>query len=195
MQLIGRVTRLQVQRSRMKEGVRGARRYDPAPLLEVHELFVARAGAVGRTPAGPVVDVHHEDHPDTRRRRGNGLCLLSVQQYAALRARYGNHLVDGVAGENLLLDLADGHTGDLPATLRVETDEGSVVLQDVAPAAPCVEFTRFVLRRGGPGVDGEVRRALAELDGGARGFYATVQGQGVVRPGAAVWAGSGARAG
>jgi XTP/dITP diphosphohydrolase len=37
--------------------------YDPAPLLEVEALEVGRGASVGQTPDGPVLDVHHADHP------------------------------------------------------------------------------------------------------------------------------------
>ena len=187
MEILGTVARLQVQRSRLKPGPRGARTYDPAPLLAVTALEIGPRGAVGLTDAGRVVDVHHADHPDTRNAAlRNGLSLLPRAHYDRLRARYGPHLADGVAGESLLLDTAGPwRIEDLTGELLLETDEGSVTLNQVVVAEPCVEFTRWVL--GLPAAAGtppEVLAGLADLGAGARGFYAVVTGSGTVRAGA-----------
>ena len=177
MQVLGTVVRLQVQRSRLKP----ARVYDPAPLLEVDALEVGPRGVVGVTADGPVLDVHHADHPDTRHRGRNGLSLLPRAHYDELRSRYGDHLVDGAAGESLLIETA-GPWRSLDGPLLVETvDSGVLELTDPLPAAPCVEFTRFCL---GGGTDDELRAALDHLDGGTRGFYVSTAGSGRVAVGA-----------
>jgi hypothetical protein len=184
---LGTVARLQVQRSRLKPGPAVSRAYAPAPLLEVEALEVGPRGVVGQTTDGPVLDVHHADHPDSRNRRlGNGLSLLPRGSYAALRARYGPHLVDGVAGESLLLDTAGAWTeADLGDRLLLETVDGELLeLLDVGAAPPCVEFSRFCLRLPPGPVGDDVRQALVDLDGGARGFYAAVRGTGRVERGA-----------
>ena len=186
LELIGTVVRLQVQRSRLKPGPRGARVYDPSPLLEVAALLVGPHGVVGLTDEGPVLDVHHADHPDTRNvRRINGLSLLPRAHYGALRARYGGHLLDGVAGESLLLDTGRcWRAEDLTGPLVLETTDGLLPLHDVRVAAPCVEFSRFCLRHGPGPVDDRVMQAMAHLDDGARGFYVRAAGEGRVEVGA-----------
>jgi hypothetical protein len=125
-ELIGTVVRLQVQRSRLKPGPATTRLYDPAPLLEVVALDVGPRGVVGVTESGPLLDVHHADHTDSRNRRlRNGLSLLPRPHYAALRARFGGHLVDGIAGESVLLDTPSVWDADGPAgTLLLETADG-----------------------------------------------------------------------
>ena len=187
--LIGTVRRLQVQGARLKPGRALTRRYDPSPLREVEALEVGPRGVVGRVGAERILDVHHADHPDTRNvRLGNGLSLLPLLHYARLRAAYGPHLVDGSAGESVLLDTA-GPWGPeaLEGPLWLDTDEGLLELAAGRPAAPCVEFSRFALGRE-PGDTGpEVLGALADLDHGARGFYVTAAGEGVVRVGARLW--------
>ena len=186
-ELIGTVVRLQVQRSRLKPGPRGARVYDPAPLREVDALEVGPRGVVGRTPDGPVLDVHHADHPDSRNvKLVNGLSLLPRAHYEALRSRYGAHLVDGAAGESLLLETS-GPWPSLDGPLRLETADGELVLEDVMAAPPCVEFSRFCLGLPVGALGPEVDQALADLDGGARGFYASARGTGVVQRGARLW--------
>lgn len=177
-ELLGTVVRLQVQRSRLKPS--GA--YDPSPLLEVDALEVSPAGVVGVTPDGPVLDVHHAAHPDTRHRGGNGLSLLPRAHYEDLRSRYGDHLVDGAAGESVLLD-TDGPWRDLTGRLVLATaGGGSLELTDPVAAAPCVEFSRFCLGRSA--TQEQLRATLDHLDGGTRGFYVTAAGTGRIQRGA-----------
>ena len=181
MEVLGTVVRLQVQRSQLKPGPRATRTYDPAPLLEVDALEVGPRGVVGVVGDDRFLDVHHADHPDSRNRGDNGLSLLPRVHYDELRARYGAHLVDGAAGESLLLD-TDGPWRDLQGPLLLETaDAGMLELGEPAAAAPCVEFSRFCL---GGGSDEQVRAALEHLDGGTRGFYVTATGSGRVARGA-----------
>ena len=189
-QLLGTVVRLQVQRSRLKPGPRGARVYDPAPLLEVDALGVGPRGVVGLTADGPVLDVHHAVHPDTRNRRlANGLSLLPRVHSDALRARYGEHLVDGAAGESLLLDTDGPWTeDDLAGPLHLETaDGGLLALTGAMAAPPCVEFSRFCLGLPVAALGPEVDQALVDLDGGARGFYVQAQGTARIEAGARLW--------
>jgi hypothetical protein len=190
MGLLGTVVRLQVQRSRLKPGPRGARVYDPAPLLEVPALEVGPRGVVGLTPDGPLLDVHSADHPDSRNvRLVNGLSLLPRAHYETLRARYGSHLVDGTAGESLLLDTVGSWTeADLAGELHLEAADGEVlVLTGATAAAPCVEFSRFCLGLPLGPVGPDVEQALVDLDGGARGFYASAQGTARIEAGARLW--------
>ncbi|MEO6204275.1 MAG: hypothetical protein ABIO67_02670 [Mycobacteriales bacterium] len=182
MQLIGTVVRLQVQRSHLKPRPSGSGRYDPAPLLPVDALDVTERGCVGVTPAGPVVDLHHADHPESRNvRLVNGLSLLPLSNYQRLRARYGEHVVDGSAGENVLVD------GELGGDMLLELDGEPVPVTGVMAAPPCMEFSRWCLQRDDFEVDDEVRAALENLDHGARGTYARVAAPGRLVLGARVW--------
>lgn len=173
MELIGTVVRLQVQRSRLKLGPATTRVYDPSPLAEVTELELTPRGVVG----DGILDVHHADHADSRNvKLRNGLSVMTVSRYRALRERYGEHLVDGIAGESLLLDTE--HLDDL---------SGELLLDDVAmtsaAAPPCVEFSRFVLGRGAGDVGPEVLTTLRDLDEGARGYYLATSGSATIRAG------------
>lgn len=173
MELIGTVVRLQVQRSRLKPGPATTRVYDPAPLLEVASLEVGPRGVVG----DGVLDVHHADHPDSRNvKLRNGISVMTISRYRALRKTYGEHLVDGIAGESLLLDTE--HLDDLSGDLLLD---GLEVVS--APAPPCVEFSRFVLGRGAGDVGPEVLTTLKALDGGARGYYLQVSGTATLHAG------------
>ena len=150
-------------------------------------LDVGPRGVVGVTTTGPVLDVHHADHPDSRNvRLVNGLSLLTRGHYDRLRQAYGPHLVDGVAGESLLLDAVRPWSArDLQGALELETEDGWLLLGEVVPAPPCVEFSRFCLDDLTADAGGEpVQTALEQLDRGARGFYASTSGTGRVRRGA-----------
>jgi hypothetical protein len=180
MELIGTVIRLQVQRSRLKPGPATTRVYDPTPLAEVGQLELTPRGVVG----DGILDVHHADHPDSRNvKLLNGLSIMTRSRYVALRARYGAHLVDGIAGESLLLDT--DHLDDLSGQVVLTTDDGTIALT-AEPAPPCVEFTRFVLGRGAGDVGVEVMTTLEELGGGARGYYLRTDGTATIRVGAQI---------
>lgn len=187
-EVLGVVARLQLQRSPLKPGPAGARAYDPSPLVEVHELELGPRGARG--PDG-ALDAHHAGHPQSRNRRlANGVSVLTRAHYAALRARFGDHVVDGCAGETLLLDTDGPLTeADLAGTLLLDTEEDEpLALVGAQPAPPCVEFTRWLLQRGpDTPVDDAVEDALAFLQDGARGSYLTARGTGRVARGARLW--------
>lgn len=183
MELIGAVVRLQVQRSRLKPGRPAARVYDPAPLLEVGTLDLGPRGVTG----DGVLDVHHADHSDTRNNAlRNGISVMTASRYRALRSAYGERIVDGIAGESLLLDT--DHLLDLSGRLLLESDDGLIELTGEA-AAPCVEFSRFVLGRAAGDLGPEVLATLAALGDGARGYYLQTSGSGRVRAGCRLFRG------
>ena len=175
---LGRVVRLQIQRSKVKLGDKPNRVYDPAPLLAVDELTLTPEGALARLVDGSmVVDVHHPSHPDTRNLdRTNDLSVGFTSHYAAMRERYGAHLVDGCAGENILIETAGQVTqADIAGGLLIQPASGGppVWLQVVRHAPPCREFSGYAARSSEPAV---IKGALQFLDDGLRGFYCAVSG-------------------
>ena len=182
---IGVVVRLQVQRASLKAGQAPRRRYDPAPLQAVPVLLVTEAGVTGIDERGDTVaDVHHRDHPASKNRAGcNGVSVCFTSHYDQMRARFGPHLADGLAGENILVAADRRYENpELAPGLVVETADGELVaLEQVSVAAPCVEFARFALRFPDDlRPDRRVTEALAFLDAGTRGYYA-------VGPAAGAW--------
>jgi hypothetical protein len=181
MDLIGTIVKLQVQRSSLKLGERPRRWFDPAPLLSVPALALSADGVVGLPPDGePVVDVHNRVHPQTRHGSGNGISLGFTSHYAGMRARFGERLADGVAGENILVQTERDFTrGDLPPRVAIEGEGGLVRLEGVRVIEPCVEFSRYALGRlGRPAeslerVDPSVTETLVFLRFGMRGYCAT----------------------
>ncbi|SDO72997.1 hypothetical protein SAMN04515671_1850 [Nakamurella panacisegetis] len=190
-----RIVRLQVQTEPLKVGQAPLRRYDPSPIESVPRIEVAPAGVIGLRrgrPGSPVdhfgsiIDVHHVDHERTRDRKGiGGVTIMGTGDYDALRARYGDHLTEGIAGETILVDAPDGLARlEMPPAATVITADGPIVLTNVRVADPCVEFARFCLRQGpSPVVDDAVRQALADLGGGARGYRAVADRTGVIAVG------------
>lgn len=178
------IVRLQVQTDPLKPGRAPLRRYDPTPIESVPRLEISPQGVIGLGRGlGRLVDVHHVDHPATRDPRGRGgVSIMGTGDYRALRERYGEHLVEGIAGETILVEAPDGLAGlALPDMITVRTAAGALALQQVRVAEPCVEFCRFCLRQEpSPTVDDAVRQALVDLDAGARGYRAVAAGSGVV---------------
>ena len=175
MRELGCVARLQVQVEPLKRGEKPHRVYDPSLIREVDELTVTEHGVLGHVDGEdePILDAHHHDHPRSRFRGDNGISLGVLGHYTRLRERFGDHVTDGVAGENVLLD----HPGrltleDLDGGVRVLSEE-PVVLAPVVVAEPCVEFSRFVL--GDASGTTSLRAPLQELRGGMRGFYLGVR--------------------
>jgi hypothetical protein len=188
---------LQVQRSGLKNpapnGAAVARRFDPAPLLEVPALRLTPDGVLGLVDGQePIVDVHHTDHQDTRNVVVNGVSIGFTGHYAALVERFGSHLPVGVAGENVIV-ARDGVVDEatVAAGLAIRAADGELVrLYQVHAAEPCVEFTRFALRMADadPSTP-DVTEGLRFLRAGIRGFYASYAGTDVtVRAGDVLFA-------
>lgn len=184
MRVLGTVVRLQVQAASLKVGD-APRRYDPSPLQVVHALTVTPGGVVGVTgePDG-LIDVHHQDHPGTKNSGGkNGISLGFTSHYHAMRQQFGPHLSDGIAGENVLIQLADGARLVAPEELAggvmfIGDGRSPLALERVIVAAPCVEFSRFALRfPDDRKPDATVTEALRFLGNGMRGFYGAYQGE------------------
>jgi hypothetical protein len=189
---IGTVVRLQVQESSLKVGDK-PRRYDPAPIRSVPAISLDPTGVIGLAENGEtLLDVHNHDHPSSKNRGGeNGISLGFTAHYLAMRHRFGQHLADGIAGENILIE-ADRQfpLDELANGLVVEGTGGRrLELRPIIVAAPCVEFSRYALRFPDDArPDAAVTEALRFLDAGMRGFYATYTGEpAVVEVGARVF--------
>ena len=190
MHFIGSIARLQIQRASLKVGQKPDRWYDPGPLHEVPALLVTPGGVRAEIDAQTVIDVHHRDHPHSKFAGDNGVSVGFTAHYRAMRSHFGDHLSDGVAGENILVESEETiEEEQLARGLALVTATDLVVqLSMVRVAEPCVEFSRYALgRECGAGVD--VSNALRFLRGGMRGFYATYTGEDpmVVRPGDGVY--------
>jgi hypothetical protein len=183
MRTIGTVTRLQIQRGSLKTGEKPTRTYDPAPLLAVPRLNVTPDGALGASPDGTwMVDVHHRAHPHTKNEDGlHGISLGFTSHYAAMRERFGDRIVVGCAGENIIAAAEQRFSYDeLAQGVAILSPGGKerVRLKVLQVAHPCRPFTGWAL---GKQVEPEVLKDnLRFLDGGMRGFYCVGEGAGIV---------------
>lgn len=186
MRPIGPIVRLQIQRSTLKTGEKPHRRYDPDPILAVERLAVTPDGMLGLAAGGGwVVDMHHRAHPATKNEDGlHGASVGFTGHYAAMRGRFGSRIVDGCAGENLIVR-ADGilRIGDVERGLAVLGRDGGekVRFRVLQPAHPCRPFSGWAM--GGIEEAAVLKETLQFLDDGMRGYYLLAEGSGVVEPG------------
>jgi hypothetical protein len=170
---LGRVVRVQVQQASLKVGEERCKHYDPAPIRAGDALDLTNDSAYVVAGERRWLDVHCAAHPETRN-RGNGdmLSIGFTGHYATLRERFGTHLSDGIAGENILVEYDDVlQLVDVESGLRICGDDGRVVeFARIAVAHPCVEFSRFCLADE-QATTSAVKETLQFLDGGRRGFY------------------------
>ena len=186
MRELGRIVRLQVQTASLKRGERPNRVYDPAPLLVVPKLRLTPRGPEGITDAGETaLDVHHAEHPAGKHEAGREVSFGFTSHYAKMRSEYGDVVAIGCAGENILLEserlfrLEDFASGLM---FRSAALEGSVRLDSVIVADPCVEFSRFSL--GDPEASPqELKPVLQFLGEGVRGYCFTPAGELVLTAG------------
>jgi hypothetical protein len=165
--LIGPIVRLQVQLIPIK--VRGEG-YLPDQILSVDRAVVDAWGMIGFDDGKWVIDAHHKSHPS---RRGGGRRPLSIGftgHYALMEERFGAAPL-GVAGENIVIDGGALALTDLGEGVVVETADGTLVpLERPRVAAPCVEFTSFMLGLDEVAPLAEIEAPLADLHEGRRGF-------------------------
>jgi MOSC domain len=121
-----------------------------------------------------IIDVHNVSHPQSRNGGANGISVGFTAHYAAMRAHFGAHLSDGIAGENILVETASTiKLSDLGKRLVFQNQAGTFVyLDNLLVAPPCEPFSRFALRQSPPVEAATMKATLQFLDDGTRGFYA-----------------------
>jgi hypothetical protein len=169
---LGKIVRLQIQRSSLKIGAKPNRQYDPAPLLPVKQLTLTPLGALAHTVEGQaILDVHHAQHPQTHNNGNvNPLSVNFTSHYEMMKAEYGGHLWNGCAGENILVEtLTHVKLEHLTRGLAIQRQAGGdlVWLREALVARPCRPFSGYVMG----GAESLVKEALQFLDDGMRGFY------------------------
>jgi MOSC domain len=164
---IGRIVRLQVQTVPIKRSKEG---YFPEHILPVETASIDTWGMIGWTGSTWVIDAHHKAHPSQRAGGRRPLSVGFTGHYDAMADRFGSAPA-GIAGENILIDGDALALDDLGDGLVVTTRSGEdVILERPRVAAPCVEFTSFMLHLDHVAPLDEIRGPLAELDDGRRGF-------------------------
>ena len=111
---LGHVKLVQVQPSGLIIETPSGYFYDASRLLEVDRLHITSLGVEATTREGEhVLDIHHISHPDKAYDNDDLVCIGFTSHYEAMRARFGEHMVDGIAGENIKLGSAMRDFADL----------------------------------------------------------------------------------
>lgn len=175
---IGYVTQVQIQRSSLKVGERPNLVYNPSPLFVVDALLVSPEGCVGQNADGArLLDVHNRAHAHSKNSGANGISFNFTQHYQHMRTRFGPHITDGCAGENILIEAKRVFSlAELGKQIVFQNAASGqlICFSALMVAAPCVEFSRFV-NKYTPLTSEHIKSTLQFLDEGIRGFYATVR--------------------
>jgi len=164
---IGEIVRLQIQRVPIKVKGKG---YDPSGIAEVSKASVDAWGMVGWVDSVWAVDAHHKAHPESRGRGRRPLSVGFTGHYDLMAERFDTAPL-GIAGENIIVEGPALSLEDLGEGLIVVASDGTE-LRLVRPrvAAPCLEFTSFMLGLDHVAPLDEIEAPLNHLHDGRRGF-------------------------
>lgn len=175
LQELGRVKLVQVQPSGLIIETPSGYFYDVSRRLEVDSLTITSLGIEADTLEGEhVLDIHHISHHGKAYDNNDLVCIGFTSHYEAMRARFGDHLVDGSAGENIIIECEEEiWPEDLGQGIAIENQQtGHMAKLDlISFAAPCDEFSHFVAgsqheRLPAP----KLKDTLQFLGNGRRGF-------------------------
>lgn len=191
MKELGRVKLVQLQPTGLVIDTPSGSFYDVSRRVEVDGIQISPLGIEATTREGEhVLDIHHINHPDKAYDEDDLVCIGFTSHYKAMRARFGEHMVDGSAGENIIIEAAkEIWPEDLSKHLTIENqDTGQLTrfsLQRVA--APCSEFSHFVNNSQHERLPADKLKATLQfLGNGRRGFLLVMdigQETATVRPG------------
>ena len=193
---LGRVKLVQVQPNGLIIKTPSGYFYDASRLIKVENLTINSLGIEAETPEGEhVLDIHHINHPDKAYDNDDLVCIGFSSHYQAMRARFGDHIVDGIAGENIIIEYEpEVWLEDLGQQIAIENaDTGRMASLDVQSfAAPCEEFSHFAANSQEKKLPAaELKSTLQFLGKGRRGFllvFSAGQEPAIVRPGDRVFA-------
>jgi hypothetical protein len=180
---LGKVKMVQLQPSGLIIQSGNGELYDPARRLEVDHLLITSRGVETTTVAGRrLLDIHHMDHPDKAYGSRDLVSIGFTSHYNAMRERFGEHMTDGVAGENIVVEYDhEVWMDDMGQQVAIESAQtGDRAMFDVVEfAAPCTEFSSFAARPAGGALPADqLKRTLQFLNDGRRGFLIVLsQGQ------------------
>jgi hypothetical protein len=149
--------------------------YDASRRVEVNRLKITPLGIEAITTEGEhVLDIHHINHPNKAYDNDDLVCIGFTSHYQEMRARFGEHMVDGIAGENIIIEYEqEVWLEDLGQQIAIENaDTGRMARLDVVSfAAPCEEFSHFAARSQHKRLPAaKLKDTLQFLGNGRRGF-------------------------
>lgn len=174
MEIIGTIKFLQIQQDSLKEHQSdGSRTYNPTPLVQLKAIKINQSGVIGITDTeSEIIDVHNTNHPNSRYRGDNSVSIGFTSHYEIMRQTLGNHLTDGIAGENIIVECTTSYTPDSlgkKLAIQIAGNKRLVHLNEVIPIPPCEPFSRFASNR--ELSPQETKKTLQFLSDGTRGFY------------------------
>jgi hypothetical protein len=156
--------------------------YDASRRVVVARLQITPLGIEAKTPDGEhVLDIHHINHPDKAYDDDDLVCIGFTSHYEAMRSRFGEHMVDGVAGENIVIECGrEVWPEDLGDRIMIENSEtGAMALLDmVSFAAPCDEFSHYAAKSQDTRLPAEDLKATLQFLGNGRRGYLLVLSEG-----------------
>lgn len=175
MESLGRVKLVQLQPSGLIIEIPSGYFYDASRRVEVDHLLITSKGIEATTSGGEhLLDIHHIDHPDKAYDNDDLISIGFTSHYEAMRARFGDHMVDGIAGENIIIEFEDEvWPDDLGMQIVIEnrTTGNRAFLDVVSFAAPCEEFSHFAAQSQDERLPAkELKSTLQFLNNGRRGF-------------------------
>jgi len=179
---LGHVKLTQVQPAGLIIDTSSGSTYDPSRRVEVSSLLITPQGIEATTPDGErLLDIHHTDHPQTRYLGNDDVSLGFTSHYSAMRARFGEHMLDGIAGENIIVEYEDEiWLEDLGQKIAIVNSEtGRSTLLDVKScAAPCEEFGHYAIRSQPERLPADKLKATLQFLGNGRRGFLLVLGDG-----------------
>lgn len=162
---LGTIVRLQVQAEPLKwKGY-----YDPRPLMLVDRATISTDGMLGWVPPGWVVDAHHAAHPASRAGGRRALSVGLTGHYDAMEDRFDG-VVLGIGGENIIVEGPPLRLPEIAGGFTIKRPDGTeIALTEPRVAAPCLEFTSYLLGSDEVLPRARVAAELAFLDEGTRG--------------------------
>ena len=179
---LGKVKLVQLQPSGLIVQTPKGEYYDPSRRVEVEQLHITPEGIEAIIPSGEhVFDIHHIAHPDKAYDNDDLVCIGFTSHYAAMRARFGEHIVDGIAGENIIIENdQEIWPEDIGQQIGIENQEtGSAAVFDLVRfAAPCEEFSHFVAQSQDKRLPADKLKSTLQFLGNGRRGYLLVLSEG-----------------
>lgn len=173
--LLGKITLTQLQPKGLIIETPSGEIFDPSRLMETNHLVLTPQGIETITPEGArILDIHHLEHPGKAYDDDDLVCIGFTSHYAAMRERFGAHMQDGAAGENIIIDSQQEiWPDDLGTRIAIENSQTGQIsfLQVTRFAAPCAEFSHFAADSQDQRLPAkELKDTLQFLGNGRRGF-------------------------
>ncbi len=174
-QELGKVKLVQVQPTGLIIETSSGDFYDASRRVEVDSLLITPLGIEATTPEGlHVLDIHHINHPDKAYDPDDLVSIGFTSHYQAMRAHFGAHMIDGVAGENIIIEYdQEVWTADLGQQIAIENAKtGHLARLNLEHfSAPCAEFSHFAANSQDQRLPAaQLKSTLQFLNKGRRGF-------------------------